>query len=120
MIAGSAKSLGEADPQFSSPSRIVIFEYDYYSEQFKQNEADDRMESEETSGIDPALLQAVLADPVLLQAVDPLVLQAVLVSAAAACFLLFWYYLDSHSSSYSGLQLFYYDLFSEGYYIATL
>ena len=30
-----------------------------------------------------ALLQAVLADPVLLQAVDPRVLQAVLVSAAA-------------------------------------
>ena len=33
--------------------------------------------------LDPGLLQAVLADPVLLQAVDPKVLQAVLVSAAA-------------------------------------
>ena len=33
--------------------------------------------------LDPGLLQAVLADPVLLQAVDPNVLQAVLVSAAA-------------------------------------
>ena len=33
--------------------------------------------------LDPGLLQAVLADPVLLQAVDPQVLQAVLVSAAA-------------------------------------
>ena len=31
----------------------------------------------------PGLLQAVLNDPVLLQAVDPQVLQAVLVSAAA-------------------------------------
>ena len=35
-------------------------------------------------GLDPGLLQAVLADPVLLQAVDPQVLQAVLVTAAAA------------------------------------
>jgi len=34
--------------------------------------------------LDPGLLQAVLADPVLLQAVDPAVLQAVLVTAAAA------------------------------------
>ena len=34
--------------------------------------------------LDPGLLQAVLADPVLLQAVDPRVLQAVLVTAAAA------------------------------------
>ena len=37
-----------------------------------------------SQSLDPGLLQAVLADPVLLQAVDPAVLQAVLVTAAAA------------------------------------
>ena len=39
---------------------------------------------QDTSALDPGLLQAVLADPILLQAVDPRVLQAVLVSAAQA------------------------------------
>jgi len=77
---GHSESLGEADPQFSSPSRIKIFEDDTS----KETVAEDRMDPGNISGIDPALLQAVLADPVLLQAVDPRVLQAVLVSAAAA------------------------------------
>ena len=42
------------------------------------------MDQELDPSLDPGLLQAVLADPVLLQAVDPKVLQAVLVTAAAA------------------------------------
>ena len=42
------------------------------------------MAQEPDPSLDPGLLQAVLADPVLLQAVDPKVLQAVLVTAAAA------------------------------------
>ena len=37
---------------------------------------------QDNSALDPGLLQAVLADPVLLQAVDPRVLQAVLVSSS--------------------------------------
>ena len=36
---------------------------------------------QDNTALDPGLLQAVLADPVLLQAVDPRVLQAVLVSS---------------------------------------
>ena len=84
-FAGYSESLGEADPQFSSPSRIVRFQDEKDKDDtFEQSVAQDRMDSGDTSGLDPALLQAVLADPVLLQAVDPRVLQAVLVSAAAA------------------------------------
>ena len=44
--------------------------------------AQDRID--EDSDLNPALLQAILSDPVLLQAVDPQVLQVVLVNAAAA------------------------------------
>lgn len=69
--------LSESDPQFSSPMRSVVFPDDEESDQHKHS-------SHPESDIDPALLQAVLSDPVLLQAVDPLVLQAVLVSAASA------------------------------------
>ena len=65
--------LGVADPQFSAPSELSY-----------QDQADDRIDEEDISSIDPALLQAVLADPILLQAVDPHVLQAVLVQAATA------------------------------------
>ena len=82
--SANSESLGEADPQFSTPSRIVRFGDESSQKVFEETEAENRMDSGETSGIDPALLQAVLADPVLLQAVDPRVLQAVLVSAAAA------------------------------------
>merc|ERR1711892_846173 len=77
---GMALPLGESDPQFSSPRRTVIFEDEGGSDPYKRAAIDSRSESD----IDPALLQAVLSDPILLQAVDPLVLQAVLVSAAAA------------------------------------
>ena len=80
LIAGMALPLGESDPQFSSPRRTVIFEDEGGSDPYKRAAIDSRSESD----IDPALLQAVLSDPILLQAVDPLVLQAVLVSAAAA------------------------------------
>ena len=76
---GHSESLGEADPQLSAPSRIVRFQDESNQKVFEETEAEDRMDSEETSGIDPALLQAVLADPVLLQAVDHQILQAILV-----------------------------------------
>ena len=68
--------LGLGDPQFSSPS----LEYRHY------DKAEDRIDDEDPdlTSLDPALLQAVLADPVLLRAVDPHVLQAVLVQAATA------------------------------------
>ena len=68
--------LGLGDPQFSSPS----LQFSHY------DEAEDRIDDDTggLSSLDPALLQAVLADPVLLQAVDPHVLQAVLVQAATA------------------------------------
>ena len=74
-LAG-CEGLGLGDPQFSSPS----LEYSHY------DEAEDRIDDgpDDLAGLDPALLQAVLADPVLLQAVDPHVLQAVLVQAATA------------------------------------
>ena len=62
-----------ADPQFSAPSEL-----------FYPDHAEDRIDEDNISSIDPALLQAVLADPILLQAVDPHVLQAVLVQAATA------------------------------------
>ena len=61
------------DPQFSSPPS-----------QRAQDRIDDDGDRLAPPSIDPALLQAVLADPVLLQAVDPHVLQAVLVQAATA------------------------------------
>ena len=77
IAATSSHPLSESDPQFSSPMRSVVFPDDEASDQQKHS-------SPPEPDIDPALLQAVLSDPVLLQAVDPLVLQAVLVSAAAA------------------------------------
>ena len=49
-----------------------------------QDRAQDRIDEDDISSLDPALLQAVLADPILLKAVDPHVLQAVLVQAATA------------------------------------
>lgn len=65
IISVFGESLAEADSQFSRSSH-------------------DRRMDQDTSALDPGLLQAVLADPILLQAVDPRVLQAVLVSAAQA------------------------------------
>ena len=64
--------------------RTVIFQYEGESGPYQQAASQVRTEPEEISTIDPDLLQAVLADPVLLQAVDHLVLQSVLVSAAAS------------------------------------
>ena len=58
------ESLAKADSQFSLSSH-------------------ERRMDQDNSALDPGLLQAVLADPVLLQAVDPRVLQAVLVSSCA-------------------------------------
>ena len=57
------ESLAKADSQFSLSSH-------------------ERRMDQDNSALDPGLLQAVLADPVLLQAVDPRVLQAVLVSSS--------------------------------------
>ena len=76
MSPSGCAGLGLGDPQFSSPS----LEYRHY------DEAEDRIDQDgdDLTSLDPALLQAVLADPVLLQAVDPHVLQAVLVQAATA------------------------------------
>ena len=70
------EGLGLGDPQFSSPS----LEYSHH------DKAEDRIDDDDPdlASLDPALLQAVLADPVLLRAVDPHVLQAVLVQAATA------------------------------------
>ena len=65
LFSAFGESLAEADSQFSRSSH-------------------DRRMDQGTSALDPGLLQAVLADPILLQAVDPRVLQAVLVSAAQA------------------------------------
>jgi hypothetical protein len=64
--------------------RTVIFQYEGESDPHAQEASQVRTGTEEISKIDPELLQAVLADPVLLQAVDHLVLQSVLVSAAAS------------------------------------
>ena len=75
MIILGCFSLGIGDPQFSSPS---VYQFS------SPDQASDRIDEDDITSIDPALLQAVLADPVLLQAVDPHVLQAVLVQAATA------------------------------------
>ena len=83
-ILGSSLPLGSSDPQFSSPMRTVIFQYEGESDPYQQAASHVRTGTKEISNIDPELLQAVLADPVLLQAVDHLVLQSVLVSAAAS------------------------------------
>merc|ERR1711892_1600297 len=53
---GMALPLGESDPQFSSPRRTVIFEDEGGSDPYKRAAIDSRSESD----IDPALLQAVL------------------------------------------------------------
>ena len=65
MFPVHGESHAEADSQFSLSSQ-------------------ERRMDQDNSALDPGLLQAVLADPILLQAVDPRVLQAVLVSAAHA------------------------------------
>ena len=69
------------------PHSILCFFFTVYGEslakadsQFSLSSHERRMD-QDNSALDPGLLQAVLADPVLLQAVDPRVLQAVLVSS---------------------------------------
>ena len=53
-------------------------------ENIKQTQAQDRIDENEEPSINLALLSAILSDPVLLQAIDPRVLQAVLVNAASS------------------------------------
>jgi len=89
----SGKALKSQDPESNSQKLIMTFSenlsFDSGSRQ-KRNKgslhfAQDRMDAAAHLGrIDPSLLQAVLEDPILLRAVDPRVLQAVLVSAAEA------------------------------------
>ena len=56
------EGLGLGDPQFSSPS----LEYSHH------DKAEDRIDDDDPdlASLDPALLQAVLADPVLLRTLD--------------------------------------------------